>query len=94
MRGRTPKPDRNGPVAPDGTRRGARVPGSRYYRDFCAWCRTPMRVTDYRILNRIETYCEICEPPAARLAVATDASRILCLHEPDWDAYALACWSQ
>lgn len=94
MRGRTPKPDRSGPVAPDGTRRGARVPGSRFYRDFCPWCRTPMRVTDFRILNRIETFCEICGPSAARLAVATDASRILNLHEPDWDAYALACWSQ
>ena len=32
-------------VAPDGTRHGDPIPGSRFFRDFCTVCGEPMRVT-------------------------------------------------
>lgn len=63
-----PKPSENqrvamnvrGPVAPDGTRRGDAIAGSRFYREFCATCETPIRVRTEQTFRR--NYCEDCNP--------------------------------
>jgi len=60
---RTTRPDdrREGPRAPDGTRHGDAIPGSRFYRSFCAGCGEPMRMDADR-LDR-EVLCNDCDPP-------------------------------
>lgn len=54
------------PVYPDGA--GATIPGSQLLRDFCASCRTPMRVATIEECNgeRIEAFCEKCDPGQPR----------------------------
>lgn len=49
-----------GPVAPDGTRRGDAIAGSRFYREFCATCGTPIRVRSEQTFRR--NHCEDCNP--------------------------------
>jgi hypothetical protein len=41
--------------------RGAPIPGSAYYRDYCPRCNAPMRVARNRIGDN--NYCEDCDPP-------------------------------
>lgn len=53
-------------VAPDGTRRGQQIPGSRFVRDFCWGCGSPIRVLavgDYTL-----SACSQCDhqPPGHR----------------------------
>jgi len=52
-----------------GLKRGDRIPGSRYFRDFCKRCETPMRVGEAGL--RIGVCCEDCEPRQLSQAAAT-----------------------
>jgi hypothetical protein len=49
--------------------RGQRIPGSKYFRDFCGRCGAPTRVTQNRIGDGM--WCEDCEPPFIRCKPAT-----------------------
>lgn len=71
-------------VAPDGTQRGDRIPGSRCFRDFCAGCLTPMRVAKQRVEKNVQSFCEECSPPRAKTLVGN------CHYLPDEDAFRLA----
>jgi DNA-directed RNA polymerase subunit RPC12/RpoP len=44
--------------------RGQQIPGSKYFRDFCARCGAAMRVTSNRIGDGM--WCEDCNPPLIR----------------------------
>jgi hypothetical protein len=48
---------------------GQQIPGSRFYRMFCARCEEPMRVTGDDLL--IDNYCEECAPRPLLLRPAT-----------------------
>lgn len=76
-------------VAPDGTRYGEPIPGSRFFRSFCPRCQTPMRVTRWRARNGIDTFCSDCEPSPAACAVGNANTRLNGV-DADPDAYARA----
>jgi hypothetical protein len=42
-------------------KRGDRIPGSRWYRDWCAGCREPIRVSE-PALDLERNYCRDCAP--------------------------------
>ena len=42
-------------------KRGDRIPGSRYYRSFCARCQEPMRVVKAALDGPV--WCRECDPP-------------------------------
>ncbi len=39
---------------------GAQIPGSRFFRDYCKRCKTPMRVTEAMV--RGNNFCDECAP--------------------------------
>jgi hypothetical protein len=43
-------------------KRGDMIPGSRFVRDFCRRCRTPMRVSKDAFEAKYECFCEVCAP--------------------------------
>ena len=51
----------DGPRAADGTRRGDPIPGSRFFRSFCARCGEPMRMEADRVNE--DVLCNECDPP-------------------------------
>ena len=58
----TPAASRDdGPRAADGTRRGDPIPGSRFFRSFCARCGEPMRM-EADLVNE-HVLCNECDPP-------------------------------
>lgn len=42
--------------------RGAPIPGSHYYRNYCCRCGEPLRVTEDR-RDALNLYCQDCDPP-------------------------------
>lgn len=44
--------------------RGQRIPGSRYFREFCSRCYAPLRVTESKIGYGVQ--CEDCDPNPLR----------------------------
>ena len=46
-------------IAPDGTKYGDQIPGSKYLRSFCQHCNIPIRVTTDQIKNKIT--CADCD---------------------------------
>lgn len=69
----------------DGTKHGDPIPGSRFYRAFCARCGEPMRVQEAN-LNR-ENMCSDCDPP--HMGVGNPRASLNGLDQ-DPDAYARA----
>jgi hypothetical protein len=63
-------------------KKGEKIEGSRYYRDFCAGCGEPMRVV--RVDPNIPPYCEQCSPRQHRGCSSRGGT---VNHEPDQDAY-------
>jgi hypothetical protein len=47
-------------TAPDGTKHGDAIPGSAFYRTFCARCDEPMRVTEAKLSSVM--FCGDCDP--------------------------------
>lgn len=57
-------------------RRGERVAGSRFLRDFCAGCGEPIRAgTVFSKVGPIFNYCEVCKPPHYKYALIDPAWR-------------------
>lgn len=55
-------------------RRGQRIPGSRYVRDFCARCKEPIRV---RFAGIDPNFCESCDMrgPVVRQAIPAQPTK-------------------
>ena len=47
--------------APDGTKEGDPIPGSKWFRSFCPRCDAPMRVTAENL--KVYIQCSDCDPP-------------------------------
>jgi len=68
--------------APDGTRHGDAIPGSRFFRSFCGCCGEPMRMDADRLNG--EVLCGDCDPP--HIGVGGPASALNSI-ENDPDAW-------
>lgn len=66
-------------------KKGDKIPGSLFYRDFCHRCGEPLRVSN---LNE-ENYCEDCEPGPRSLSARSGLSGKAATAEDDgspaWD---------
>lgn len=69
----------------DGTKHGDPIPGSRFFRAFCARCHTAMRVQEERLTK--ENWCSDCNPP--HMGVGNPHTNLMGL-DKDPDAYAKA----
>lgn len=72
-------------IAPDGTKHGDPIPGSKFCRAFCERCGEPMRVHAGR-LNR-PNMCGDCDPP--HMGVGNPRTNLTDI-DKDPDAYAKA----
>ena len=49
------------PYAEDGTTTGDKIPGSEYYRAFCAVCNSAIRVSKENAQTKVMNFCESCD---------------------------------